>query len=391
MPSGDADILIPNCTSDAPLNQRNITDTMIESLDTELGRLLVETGIATRNDDGSLNYDPQTSNTVVVVVGDNGSFASTVKAGFDPTRAKGTAYQTGVWVPLVISGPMVEEPSRNVEHMVNAVDLYQFFADVAGVNLDEVVPQGTDAEEMLSYLTNPNQDSVREFNFTHGGLNIQANDGVNGPCVFNGNLCSHTPMTAMVCSDNGGVWWGQGANVGQNGVLKEVDHCWQVNQTLYEEYGPNNYDQHKIEMGVTDYMAIRDDEYKLVRNEAMDYDPATDSGELVRTEELYRIDQNEPHATLDRAGSELPLDALSAVEQKHYDELEYQLDRLLATHKACPGDGNSDGVVDQTDIDNYTKLTADWSGSSMYDFNHDGLTNAQDLAIIQDNMGACPE
>ena len=62
VPSGAADILTADCSSAAPLNQRNIMDTMVEALDTELGRLLVETGIASRGDDGSLIYDPAASN-----------------------------------------------------------------------------------------------------------------------------------------------------------------------------------------------------------------------------------------------------------------------------------------------------------------------------------------
>lgn len=390
VPSGAADSLIPNCTSDALANQRNITDSMIEALDTELGRVLVETGIASRGDDGSLNYDPQASNTVVVVVGDNGSFAPTVKLPFDMERSKGSAYQTGVWVPLVVSGPLVEQPDRNVEHMINAVDLFQFFADVAGVNLEEQVPRGTDAEEMLSYLTNPGRDSVRELNFTHGALNILANDGVNGPCVFNENYCSHTPMSAEICADNGGVSWAPGALERGDSVLKEVDHCWQVNQALFEEHGAD-YADHKVTMAATNYMAIRNDEYKLVINEALEYDPATDSGIQVDSEEFYRIDQALSGPTLDREGDVIPEADRTAIEQENFLELKHQLELLLASHKACPGDGNGDGVVDQTDIDNYQQLSAEWGGSSMYDFNHDGLTNALDLAIIQDNLGPCPQ
>lgn len=394
VPSGAAEILAPNCTSEVPINQKNITDAMIESLDTELGRLLVETGIATRGEDGSLSYDPQTSNTMVVIVGDNGSFAPTVKGGFDMSRSKGSAYQTGVWVPLVISGPMVEQPDRNVEHMINAVDLFQLFADTAGVDLDELVPRGTDAQEMLSYLSDPQRDSVREYNFTLGGLNIQANDAVNGPCVFRENLCSHTPMSQSICGDNGGVWWGPGAVIGSGPgeALKAVDHCWQVNQAIHEEYG-SAYEDHRIEMGATEYMAMRNDEFKLVRNWALDYEPLTGSSREVKTEELYRIDQAVPLPDLEREGDDLlqPPGRLTAVEQENYDELVHQLDLLLSSHKVCPGDGNGDGVVDQEDIDNYTQLASEWGESSMYDFNHDGLTDEQDLAIIQANMGACPE
>ena len=391
-PTAMAGRVVADCTSDALPNQRRVTDGLIESLDTELGRLLVETGIASRASDGSLSYDPNASNTVVVVVGDNGSFAPTVKANFDMERSKGSAYQTGVWVPLVISGPLVEQPNRNVEHMVNAVDLYQFFADVAGVDLDELVPGGTDAEEMLSYLTNPERDSVRELNFTHGALNIQAHDGVNGPCVFNKNYCSHTPMSQQICFDNGGVWWGPGAELGDEDgqPIKAVDHCWQVNQALFERHG-SDYEQHEVTMAPKDYMAIRNDEYKLVINKGMIYDPDTDSGIPFDTKEFYRIDQAAPVPNLDREGDHLEERNRTAVEQENFEELEYQLELLLASHQACPGDGNSDGIVDQQDIDNYTRLTAEWSGSSTYDFNHDGVTDQADLAIIQANQGPCPQ
>src|SRR5690606_40471751 len=76
-----------------PINQRRLADALIEALDTELARLLVETGIATEAEDGSLVYDPAASDTMVVVIGDNGSFGPTVKLPFDATRAKGSAYQ----------------------------------------------------------------------------------------------------------------------------------------------------------------------------------------------------------------------------------------------------------------------------------------------------------
>src|SRR3546814_12849188 len=92
---------------------------MTEALDSEFGRLLVETGLATRNQDGSLSYDPKASNTVIVIVGDNGSLAAAVKLPFDPTRAKGSAYQPGVWDPLIIAGAQVVPPDREVDQMVN--------------------------------------------------------------------------------------------------------------------------------------------------------------------------------------------------------------------------------------------------------------------------------
>ena len=46
---------------------------------------------------------------MVIVLGDNGTLGTTVKLPFDSSRAKGTAYQTGVWVPLIVAGPLVEQ------------------------------------------------------------------------------------------------------------------------------------------------------------------------------------------------------------------------------------------------------------------------------------------
>src|SRR5690606_38328267 len=100
-----------------------------------------------------------------------------------------------------------------------------------------------------------------------------------------------------------------------------------------------------------------------------------------------------PQPALDGEGDDLlnPEPRLSPAEEQRLAELEYQLELLLASEKACPGDGNGDGVVDQEDIDNHSRLASQWGGSSLYDFNHDGLTDAQDLAIIQANLGACPQ
>ena len=370
-----------------PINQRRITDALIEALDTELGRLLVETGIASQAADGSLLYDPRASDTVVVIVGDNGSFGPTVKLPFDPMRAKGTAYQTGVWVPLIVSGPAVEAPGRNVEHMVNATDVFRLFAEVAGVDVGETVPRGIDGQPLLPYLQDPAQESIRSFNFVQGGLNIQANDGVNGPCVFSGNLCSHTPTGKSVCEDNGGVWWGPGAD--DPAVIEPVEHCWQVNRAIYQRDNAA-YEANRIEMAATVYQAVRDDHYKLVRNQALDFDVATDGPTMVETEELYRIDQAAPLPKLDRAETDLLKHPLGPEAQERHQALRAELEAVLASQVACPGDGNGDGVVDAADLEEHAAIASRWGGSSVYDFDHDGLTDEADRAVIEANMGACP-
>lgn len=51
---------------------------------------------------------------------------------------------------------------------------------------------------------------------------------------------------------------------------------------------------------------------------------------------------------------------------------------------ALSGDMNSDGVVDQTDVD---YVTGSWGGSGAADLNGDGVVDGQDLAAILGNVG----
>ena len=71
------------------IEQRIIYGQMIEAMDHEIGRLLVELGLATRTPDGQLEYHPEATNTMIVIVGDNGSYFSTVRLPFDPTAGQG--------------------------------------------------------------------------------------------------------------------------------------------------------------------------------------------------------------------------------------------------------------------------------------------------------------
>ena len=106
---------------------------------------------ATYGPDGKLLYDPKKTNTMVILVGDNGSLGYMVKLPFDSTRAKGTAYQTGVWVPLVVAGPLVNQPGRDVVHMTNIADIYQLFGEIAGIDVQTGV-RATDDVDVLERL-----------------------------------------------------------------------------------------------------------------------------------------------------------------------------------------------------------------------------------------------
>src|SRR5690606_2077276 len=160
----------------------------------------------------------------------------------------------------IVAGPIVEQPDRDVEHMVNAVDVFRLFADLAEVDIAKAIPRGTDAQPVLPYLRDPAQDALRDINFTQGALNIQTDGGVNGPCGFGGSIGSHTPTGKNVCGDSGGTWWGKGAD--DPLVVRAVEHCWQVNREIYLSDAPGNYESNRIDMAATVYQAVRNTDYK---------------------------------------------------------------------------------------------------------------------------------
>lgn len=379
-----------SCTDDSndsnALGTRLIQDRMTEALDTEFGRLLVETGMASYNADGSLNYDPKASNTVIVIVGDNGSLAAAVKLPFDLTRAKGSAYQTGVWDPLIIAGPQVVQPDREVDHMVNMVDVFQFFGEVAGLDAHKEVPHTIDSVGILPYLTDPGQGSLRTINFTMGGLNEQANGGRNGPCVMS-TACTVIPTSKSVCEDNLGVYWGSGYtddSVIDNGGAG-YETCADVNEARYNA----NPRQDHLTLVPESSVAIRNERYKLVVNRSVDFVPASGTQEEIVSEELYEINQAAPIPLLDTEDQNL-LPATDPEIQAVYQDLKTKLDDMLASSPDCAGDGNIDGAVDAKDLFNWRKIASEWGLSSVYDFltpeYRDGMTDTKDEAVIQANL-----
>ena len=380
---------------------RVIQNQMIEAMDTEFGRLLVETGLARRGDDGGLLYDPQASNTVIVIVGDNGTLGFAVKAPFSTERAKGSSYQTGVWVPLIVAGPQVVQPGREVEHMVNGVDLFQFFGELAGIDVHARVPRTVDSVALLPYLTEPRQASLRSINFTQSGINVQTGGGRNGPCILNRTAtqpgsCTLIPTSKSVCEDNTGVWWGPGhtdPSVVDSGGAGYAT-CWEVNRAL----SVAGAEPGLLFIQPESTVAVRDERYKLVRNTTWNYDPDTDAArEDVRTE-FYEIDQAKGRPKLEDPDSNdlLTLPALPEEARQAHETLRAKLDSILASQPACPGDGNKDGVVDEKDLSEWRRIAEKWGLSSAYDMlvggTRDGLTNAADGQVIEQQMGTvCPK
>ena len=140
-----------------------------------------------------------------------------MKVPFDINRAKGYVYQTGVWVPLIVSGPPVASPGREVKNMVNIADLFQLFGELAGVDVHKAVPAShvLDSQSMLPYLTNANQQSIRQTNFTQTSGNIHLNDMLPAPCVItltSPPTCVQLFPQRQLCNFEGGDWYGDRAD-----------------------------------------------------------------------------------------------------------------------------------------------------------------------------------
>jgi arylsulfatase A-like enzyme len=127
---------------------------MVEALDTEIGRLFDGLGDAL-------------DRTHVVFVGDNGTEWAVTEPPFVRDHGKGTPYEGGVNVPLIIAGPAVRSPGREEEALVSAVDLFASVLELGGVDpataLDPRRP--IDSVSLVPYLRHLDQPPLRSTVF----------------------------------------------------------------------------------------------------------------------------------------------------------------------------------------------------------------------------------
>lgn len=93
---------------------------MVESVDHELGRWL------------SSLTPSELAHTMVIFMGDNGTDMSVVQPPYVPAQARGTLYEGGVRVPLVIAGPSILRPGEREAALVNSSDLFATIVDITG-------------------------------------------------------------------------------------------------------------------------------------------------------------------------------------------------------------------------------------------------------------------
>ncbi len=106
----------------------------LAALDTEMGRLLDSLPPATRD------------NTVVIFIGDNGTTGRIARPLYGGRRAKGSIYEGGTHVPMVVQGPGVEQ--GRTDALINTTDLHATIAALAGAKT--AAPDAIDFTPVLS-------------------------------------------------------------------------------------------------------------------------------------------------------------------------------------------------------------------------------------------------
>lgn len=124
---------------------------MVRAADRELGRLFAGLG-------------PELSaRTHVIVISDNGTLGSSYSDTRRRERAKGTLYEGGIRVPLIVAGPAVKDPGRASDELVGAVDLFATVAELFGVDARAVLPaeRELDSRSFAALLRDPQARSPR--------------------------------------------------------------------------------------------------------------------------------------------------------------------------------------------------------------------------------------
>ncbi len=144
---------------DPSANGRPYYKAMVEALDTEIGRLLSE-------------LDTELSDATVIFMGDNGTPVPVTVAPFIGFHAKGTVYDGGINVPFIVRSPRVKLPGTESAALANASDVFATVADLAGVDLDLVVPEKTqlDTVSIMPLIVNSALPSIREFIYAEAFL-----------------------------------------------------------------------------------------------------------------------------------------------------------------------------------------------------------------------------
>jgi arylsulfatase A-like enzyme len=147
--------MAPHYTSLGPVGDGEKTsrphyEAITEGMDTAIGWVMTNVNLQT---------------TTVLFIGDNGTLGTVIQPPYSTNHGKGTLYEGGIRVPMIIAGAGVESPKRECTHLVHTVDLYATILELAGINLGEVLPVNltTDSRSLVPVLANPAAAPARDW------------------------------------------------------------------------------------------------------------------------------------------------------------------------------------------------------------------------------------
>ncbi len=117
---------------------------MVESLDYDIGRLL----------------ESVDDSTTIIFIGDNGTEKRLLQSPYNPRHGKGTLYDSGVAIPMIVCGGAVTERGVRSEAMVSAVDIFPSVMEFAG----EKMPSYEDSYSFASVVKGG--ETLRQYNFS---------------------------------------------------------------------------------------------------------------------------------------------------------------------------------------------------------------------------------
>ncbi len=131
---------------------------MLEAMDSEIGRLL-----------NSMSQEEK-DNTVIIFIGDNGTPNQVVQE-YSPMRAKGTVYQGGVNVPMIVSGFNVSRMNDTEDALINTTDMFATISEIVDAGDSPI----NDSQSFMPLLTNSNA-TKREYVYTEIGNDTGGSD-----------------------------------------------------------------------------------------------------------------------------------------------------------------------------------------------------------------------
>jgi arylsulfatase A-like enzyme len=136
--------------SDIESNKREYYLAAIEAMDSEIGRLLDSLPAEERD------------NTLIIYIGDNGTPASVIDASvYDRTHSKGSLFEGGIRVPMVVSGYGVTRQNVRESALVNTSDFYATISHFIGNSATKI----NDSYSFVDLLSQAG-NGLRDYNYS---------------------------------------------------------------------------------------------------------------------------------------------------------------------------------------------------------------------------------